>query len=339
MQYAELTAPQTLTPKDLLKAILAMLDADQPLMVWSSPGLGKSDIAQLAARLSSHIYIDLRLMFRERIDLLGLPLVAKDGRTSYAPPDFLPKEDSQDKYLINLEELPNAKQDMMTAIYQFVLDRRIDKYKLPPGARIIACGNRITDRGGAHRLPPALASRFLHVNLETKIEDWLDWALDNDIDPDVMFYLRFNPDSLHDYDPSREEQQFPCPRTWASVSRIKPHIDHMEPKLQQVLYRGEVGESAATAFCAFLAMKHDVPHPKSVLLDPHGSQVPENASAKVAIASSLCRLANEFNMEAICAYASRLGPEVGEYLVSQCIQRCPDTATSDGYVRWASRTT
>ena len=337
LDYGSVTNPMTIGPKDLLDTIIAMLAADQPLMIWGAPGLGKSDISQLAVRLTARVYHDVRLMVKERIDLMGLPTIGPDGRTTYAHPDFLPREDSEELHVINLEELPNAKQDMMTAIYQLVLDRKIDTYSLPPGTRILACGNRISDRGGAHRLPPALASRFLHVDLEPSIEDWLEWALENEIDPEVMFYLKFSPDSLHDYDPKREEQAFPCPRTWAAVSRIKPHIADMTPRLQQVLYRGQVGENAARSFCAFLAMKDELPHPKTILLDPMGATVPTNASAKVAIASAIYRQADEFNMEAVCTYALRLGKEISEYLVTQCLKKDPALQHTDGYTHWASR--
>ena len=336
-RYAEVTAVQTVTPKQLLLIILAMLEADQPLMIWGQPGVGKSYIANVAARITEHIYHDIRLMVKERIDLMGLPIVTTDGRTSYATPDFLPPQDSPLKHMLNLEELPNAKQDMMTAIYELVLDRRIDQYKLPPGARIIACGNRLNDRGGVHRMLAPLASRFVHVELESNPEDWLDWAVDNDIDPDVLFFIKFHSESLNDFDPTREEHAFPCPRTWANLSKIKPHIENLDEHSQRALYRGAVGETAATAFTAFMSIKKELPHPKSVLLDPHGARVPENSSAKVAIASSLCRMADEFNMDAVCAYATRLGTEIGTYLVSQCIRMKPETADSPGYARWAAR--
>ena len=337
LDYGTATASMTISQKDLLETVIAMLNADQPLMIWSDPGLGKSAITRLAARITNHVYHDIRLAAMERIDTMGLPMV-KNERTVYALPDFLPPTDSDQLHLLNFEELPNAKQDMFTAIYGLVLERRLGEYRLPPGARVIACGNRVKDRGGAHRLPPALASRFLHVDLEPSVDDWVDWALDNGIDTDVISYLTFHPESLHDYDPTREEQPFPCPRTWESVSRIKPHIEHLEPRLQRILYRGEIGENAATSFTAFLAMKSELPHPRTILLNPDGAIVPENASARVAVARSICRLADEFNMDAICTYATRLGNEVGEYLVSQYLKLNPQVENTNGYARWASRT-
>ena len=337
--YAEITAPQTVRPKDLLQIIIASLEADQPLMIWSAPGLGKSSITNLASILTGHVYHDLRLPLMERVDLLGVPYVSSDHRTMWATPGFLPPEDSPLKHLINLEELPNASRDMLTAVYQITLDRRCGDYMLPKSARIIACGNRVKDRGGVQRLPPPLASRFFHVELKADVDDWLDWAVDNDVDADVRFFIRFHPDYLHDFDPTRDEPAFPCPRTWAALSNIKPKIENLDDTIQRAVYRGTVGETAATAFGAFLAMKHEIPQPKTVLLDPSGAKVPDNASAKIAIASSISRMADEFNMDAICTYATRLGPEIADYLVGQCIRRDPATEQTDGYARWAARTT
>ena len=335
--YAEATSVRTVTPRDLLDVILAMLAADQPLMIWGAPGLGKTDISQLAATMTQHIYHDVRPALMERIDLLGIPFVDALNRTRYASPGFLPPEDSTDLHLVNLEELPNATKDMQAAMYQMVKDRMCGDYKLPEGTRIIACGNRMTDRGGTHRMLAPLGSRFVHVELQPDVSDWLNWAVDNDIDPDVLFFIKFHPDSLNDFDPTRDENTFPCPRTWANLSRVKSHIEDLDETVQRTIYRGAVGETAAQAFSAFLSMKRDLPNPKTVLLDPKGAIVPKNPSAKVAIASSLCRMADEFNMDSICTYADRLGPEVAEYLVTQSLRRCPNTENSDGYTRWASR--
>ena len=59
--YADITAPKTVTPKQLLEVLLASLASDEPLMIWSAPGLGKSSIANLASTMTDHVYHDLRL--------------------------------------------------------------------------------------------------------------------------------------------------------------------------------------------------------------------------------------------------------------------------------------
>ena len=337
VEYADVTVKQTIRPSELVQTIIAMLAADQPLMIWGPPGVGKSDICQQVAQALNYIYHDIRPTLMERIDLLGVPYVNDMNHTMWASPGFLPDQNSEQFHFINLEELPNAKPDMQSALYQLVLDRACGEYRLPSAARLVACGNRRKDRGGTYRLAAPLASRFLHVEIEKSTDDWLTWAESNDVDPDVMFFIRFSPDYLHLFDPKGEDPAYACPRTWAALSNIRPHISAMDEELQRTLFRGTVGETAAAAFCAFLEMKQHLPHPKNIIHDPLNARIPENASAKVTLASSLCRLADEFNIDAICQYASRLDPEINSFLVNQCVARNPDLVGSAAYTRWAER--
>lgn len=335
VEYAEVTASKTVTPSQLAQIIEVMLLCDQPLMIWGPPGLGKSDVCQQVAAACGYLYHDVRPMLMERIDLLGVPYVNQMNKTMWASPGFLPDQFSDQMHFINLEELPNAKPDMMSALYQLVLDRKCGEASLPAGARIIACGNRQKDRGGTHRMPAPLASRFVHVELESSIDDWLDWAVVNDIDPDIMFFLRFESGFLDNFNPKLEDPAFPCPRAWAALSKLKQRMSAFDVGVQRTVYRGTVGEAAANAFSAFLSIKEQLPHPRTVLLQPDTALVPELGSAKIAIASSLCKMADEFNMDAVCTYALRLDPEIGQFLVGQCLQRDASLQNSDGYTRWA----
>ena len=336
VQYAEVTVSQTVRPSELLQIVTAMLEADQPLMVWGPPGIGKTDIGNQAGEALNFILHDIRPAQYERIDLLGVPYVDADKRTVYAVPDFLPRENSPERHLLILDELPNAKSDMQTALYQLVLDRRCNNYRLPPGARLMACGNRRKDAGGAYRMAAPLASRFIHVELETSPEDWLDWAVNHNLDPDILFFIHFSPEHLHDFDPRREDPAYACPRSWANLSKVMPQIQDFPDNLKSAVYRGAVGESAATAFAGFQAMKQDLPHPREVLLNPQQAKVPANGSARAALAGSLCRLAQPDNMDALCTYAGRLGPELGTYLVGQTVRMKPELRQTHGYTKWAA---
>ena len=70
---------------------------------------------------------------------------------------------------------------------------------------IAAAGNRDTDKGVTYRMPSPLANRFLHLEVEVNHEDWQSWAVDNDINPDVVGYLAFAKQDLFDFDPKSLE--------------------------------------------------------------------------------------------------------------------------------------
>ena len=54
---------------------------------------------------------------------------------------------------------------------------------------IAAAGNRDTDKGVTYRMPKPLANRFLHYEVKVDFATWQDWAIKNQIHPDVVGYL------------------------------------------------------------------------------------------------------------------------------------------------------
>ena len=73
----------------------------------------------------------------------------------------------------------------------------------------------------------------------------------------------------------------------------------LDPVAERALFRGTVGEAAAVEFAAFLKVWHELPHPRTVIDDPEGSVVPDNASALIALCGSLYRMADDINLGAI----------------------------------------
>ena len=101
-----------------------------------------------------------------------------------------------------------------------MLDRQLGEYRLPDGWTVIAAGNRETDKAVTHRMPSPLANRFVHLDFEVNLEDWVAWALKAGVKTEVIAFLRFRPGLLHSFDPKRNDKSFPTPRSWEFVSKI-----------------------------------------------------------------------------------------------------------------------
>ncbi len=335
----KISADYTLRPSELSEVLALLVEARQPTIVWGPPGAAKSQIAQQVAAATNRQYVDVRALLLDPVDLRGIPWRDTDDRTRWAPPAFLPPSDDPGRWLINLEELPSAVPMVQAALYQLVLDRKVGEYQLPDGASLIACGNRETDRGVVHRMPTPLASRFVHLDIRVDAEDWLAWGAPNGIVSEVMFFITYQPDLLHQFDPHSKENAFPCPRTWEFVSNIVKHRNGLGPATERALFRGTVGEAAAVEFSAFLNVWRELPHPRAVLNDPANANIPENASALMALCGSLYRLATDVTMDAIVTFAQRLRREVGESLVGACVRRDPALQRSPAFIRWAAART
>ncbi len=334
-----ISADYTLRPSELAATLALLVEARQPCMVWGPPGAAKSQIAQQVAAAANREYVDVRALLIDPVDLRGVPWRDEAGRTRWAPPAFLPPTGDAGRFLINLEELPSAVPMVQAALYQLVLDRKVGEYTLPEGASLIACGNRETDRGVVHRMPTPLASRFVHLEIRVDAADWCAWGAANGIAPEVLFFIQLRPELLHNFDPQSKERAFACPRTWEFASNIVKRRSGLDAGVERALFRGAVGEAAAVEFAAFLNVWRELPHPRAVIDDPEGADIPENASALIALCGSLYRLASDVNLDAIVTYATRLRREVGEFLVGSCIRREPALQRSPAFIRWAAART
>ena len=334
-----ISADYTLRPSELAATLKILVEARQPVMVWGGPGCGKSEVAQQVAAEGGRTYYDVRALLLDPVDLRGIPWRDDDNRTRWAPPDFLPPTDSTALYLVNLEELPSGVPMVQAALFQLVRDRKCGEYELPEGASLMACGNREGDRGVTHRMPTPLASRFVHLEIKVDPSDWCEWGAANGIAPETLFFIQLRPELLHQFDPQSREAAFACPRTWEFVSNVVHQRGSLDPAAERALFRGAVGEAAAVEFSAFLKVWRELPHPRAVIDDPENADVPQNASALIALCGSLYRMADDVNLGSIVSYAMRLRREVGEFLVGSCVRREPALQHTDAFIRWAAART
>ena len=334
-----ISADYTLRPSELAATLKVLVEARQPVMVWGGPGCGKSEVAQQVAAEGGRTYYDVRALLLDPVDLRGIPWRDDDNRTRWAPPEFLPPTDSTALYLVNLEELPSGVPMVQAALFQLVRDRKCGEYELPEGASLMACGNREGDRGVTHRMPTPLASRFVHLEIKVDPSDWCEWGAANGIAPETLFFIQLRPELLHVFDPQSREAAFACPRTWEFVSNVVKQRGSLDPAAERALFRGAVGEAAAVEFSAFLKVWRELPHPRAVIDDPENADVPENASALIALCGSLYRMADDVNLGSIVSYAMRLRREVGEFLVGSCVRREPALQHTDAFIRWAAART
>ncbi len=67
--------------------------------------------------------------------------------------------------------------------------------------------------------------------------------------------------------------------------------------------------------------------------------VPEQPDVLVSLCGALYNMADDTNFDAVVAYATRLRREIGEFLVTMCLQRDPGLQNTAGFIRWAARRT
>lgn len=260
-----------------LKQSLEKLVLNQiPVFVWGSPGIGKSSIVKQIASEQELNFVDLRLSLLDPTDLKGIPFFDRDTHEAvWASPNFLPN-DPDSKGILFLDEINTAPPSVQASAYQLVLDRKVGDYTLPEGWSIVAAGNNESDRGVVYRMPPPLANRFVHLNMEVSFDDWKAWAYSAGIDSSIIAFLQYDSTKLFDFDPTKNQKSFPTPRSWEYIDKIL--ASGMHPELLLEIMSGTIGSESATAFMSFRKVMHRLPDIEKLLAGEvveveHNSQV------------------------------------------------------------------
>ena len=156
--------------------------------------------------------------------------------------------------------------------------------------KIVAAGNRETDRGVTYRMPSPLANRFRHINMEVNFEDWSIWATNNKVHQDVIGYLTYSKADLFDFDPKTSSQAFATPRSWNYVSEIlnTEGFDNATDFQQKAEVAGAIGEGMAIKFCEHRKIASQLPNPEDVLNGKVKKLDIKEKSAQYSFAIGLC---------------------------------------------------
>ena len=311
-------------------ALKSASTANVATFIWGAPGVGKSQVVSQVAKENNLQFIDVRAVLLDPVDLRGLPYINGDHKAHWCAPDFLP---TAGEGILFLDELNAAPPLVQAACYQLVLDRKLGEYTLPEGWRIVAAGNRESDKAVTHRMPAPLANRFLHLQFDVDLNDWVAWALAHKIKTEVIAFLRFRPELLHKFDPKSADKGFPSPRSWEFVSRALDQ--NPDPSIEFDLIRGIVGEGAAVELMSFLKIFRTLPSPDRVLMNPEGEEVPSDPATLYALVGALVRKASEQTFDNLVKYFNRLPAEFSVLAVKDCIAADQGLVNTRAYISWA----
>jgi hypothetical protein len=304
--------------------------ADQPFFLWGQPGIGKSEGTLQASENLKIDFIDERMIQRDPVDIRGLPQII-DGQCIWTRPDFLP---TKGKGFLFLDELNAAPQLVQASCYQLINERRIGNHRLPKGWLPCAAGNRETDRSVANRMPSALANRFVHIDVDADLDDWITWGLNNGVRTEVLAFQRFRPALLNNFDPKKNEKAFATPRSITFLSKL---MDANKGEIDFDFAKGVTGEGHAAEFVGFLNIYKSLPDPDMVIMAPKKAEVPVDPATLYAICGAVAQKASDQNMKNVVEYANRLPDEFSVLLIRDCINRDGELVKTRAFIEWTSK--
>lgn len=256
----------------LMAHLNQMLDSGkygEPIMLHSSPGVGKSAIiAQTGRALKSRFeevfkaefkIWDVRVGAQQESDIQGIPHPSESGEViegvftkdmAFSTPPWWPKEGQCG--ILLLDELANSPIPNQHACYRTIHDRSIHNGKtLPPGVIVIAAGNTKEDKTGAKGIVPALARRFMtHLFIKPSAEEFMIHAMEVAMHPTVIAYIAYDNSKIAKH-PRPGELGFPCPANWESMSNLLWNR-YMDDHLREIGVVGGIGAVEGTEFIGFM---------------------------------------------------------------------------------------
>jgi MoxR-like ATPase len=228
--------------RPLIELLKLCYQANRPPLLVGPAGAGKSEILKAAADELKVGFLSRDLSLMEPTDLVGLPRL-QGGVTRYFPPAFLP---TRGRGLLIFEELNRCPAYMRAPCLQLLTARCLNDYSLPRGWLPAAAINPAGEDYDVDDLDPALRSRFVQVEVEPDVEEWLAWARAHGVHPAVTDYVSADPSALSGPGGS--------PRAWAYVSDVVQAQERARPGRDSMLaaVAGLVGEKRAAAFLRFL---------------------------------------------------------------------------------------
>jgi hypothetical protein len=287
-----------------------------PLLIWGSPGVGKSAAVRYWASQRGLECWTVIASLREPSDFSGLPVVAAQagGASSvdFVPPRFATQA-AERGGVIFLDELTTAPPAVQAALLRAVLDKAFGDLQLDPSkVTVVAAANPPEQAAAGWDLSPPLANRFLHHDHSVSATEWaglegfptywgappairfrrggLDdakWAEARNL---VADFIRSKQDILLAV-PSAASAQgraWPSPRSWDHVSRLvaswgNPKVD--VPKNSGSI-KGCVGEGAAKEFVEFVS-KRDLQDPEEILANPASYRHPLRGDQRWAVMNAV----------------------------------------------------
>ena len=324
---------RAIRPSDLVNELRANALADVPSMIWGPPGVGKSDIAyQFGESMDAKMY-ELRANLFDPIDVRGgLKVVEMDDgtyRTRYGVPEDYPDSNYQGAVLLFIDEIVNAPKATQNALLQLLLNKKIGTYQLPPNTIIIAAGNRAQDRAAVHEMPSTVRSRFAHYTVEANVDDWVKWAMMNNVHDSITSFIRMRPSLLHNTDGT--DYAFPTPRTWAMLNRKLPYMTDDFYGCASLIGDGPAGE-----YLSYRAIYKDMPDIDQIIEKPSTTTVPTDTSILFAVSGALAAKADATNFDSIMRFVRRMPAEYQVITVRDSIAKQQDLVTLDCFTKWTT---
>ena len=226
----------------------------KPVLLRGRHGIGKSTVVYQFADKNNLEVVERRASQMTEGDLVGLPTI-ENNSTTFNPPDWF-KAACDRPVVLFLDEVDRATLEVRQGIFELTDSRKLNGHNLHPDTLVFAAVN-----GGEHgsqyqvgEMDPAELDRWTVFDIDPTVEDWLSWASDADISPEIWNFINQNRTHLEHTDDYEPNKVYPSRRSWERLDQCLTQaglLEEASPALY-TLTSAFVGFEAAVAFNDFV---------------------------------------------------------------------------------------
>ena len=306
-----------------------LIAGNDPVVLVAGPGVGKTEVILSAAKEMGYKAKLFHPAVSDPTDFKGQPYAyLEDGK---AKARHLPYEDldcliqAEEPTVAFFDDMGQATPATQAALMQPFQQREVSGHKISDKVKFIGATNRAEDKAGVASMIEPLKGRATLINVETHPDDWCAWAYEQeDMPPEIPAFIRFRPELLNNFKPSRDMNNTPTPRNWSRVAnKLRNKLDSFE------LIAGDIGEEATGQFKSFVKIMNDLPDVDDVINNPHTAKVPDKKEPSVmyALMGALSYKSRPGTIEGITEYLSRVPAEFSVMCMQDCIAKNKTNST------------
>jgi hypothetical protein len=377
----DLNAAKTVMERTHIAALDAGYRANG-LYLESGPGLGKSDaVFQTAAALAAHLNVPVGLVVFmlatiSSVDVRGFMLPTKPVEaggamgTIFSLPPWYPVRsnmiviepdgtvhregtwtgETPQVGILFLDEFAQAEDEVKKPAAELIYKGNVGPTELPRGWRVIAAGNRMSDRSGVMRELMFIVNRRCKLSIDASLPAWLSWA--NAQPPHLrphylsMSFAQKNPDLVFRDAVPPGSDPFCTPRTLCLMDRdlqalrspddIKKDRMPLDGIAREVA-AGWIGGGEAAQYYTHLKYADELPDIADIERDPATAKLPPNRDAQMVAGYMLAHGVNKRNADKVMGYLKRMQIEMQVLSVRAITaqqERAKDIVNSQQFSAW-----
>jgi len=335
--------------------LIATCGKDVTIMLQGGMGIGKSSLlAGLVAQFPDALPVYLDATTLDIGDVTGVPHIKSFNGvevTRFAPNAMLNMHQSK-PVLLMIDEFGKAMRPVQNTMLRLMLERRLGDMALPPGSIVFGTTNK-TGEGLGDMIQPHARNRISFVTVRSpSADEWCEWAINNDVTPEVIAWVNQNPQALASFDeggqednqyiyhPNKPVTAFVTPRSLVKAGHILGQRGVLGGNATIAGVAGCVGESAARDMMAYAVLADQLPTWESIIKSPETAKLPTEgnaASSFITIYSALARV-DKASFDNWMIYCQRMAKEF-QAVFCLNVAKSPrrDVALSNrAFVKWAS---